>query len=63
MKPKDWVSLIEAGYSLDGNEEAWLKNVFDQAVPLFDHEWWLGMCTYRHDSPLCVQCFFDKSCR
>jgi DNA-binding NarL/FixJ family response regulator len=47
MKPKDWVSLIEAGYSLDGNEEGWLKNVFDQASPLFDRGWWPGMCTYR----------------
>ncbi len=58
MKPKDWISLIEAGNPLDGNVEVWLKNVFDQASPLFDRGWWPGMWTYRHVSPLCVQCLF-----
>lgn len=47
MKSKDWVALIEAGYSLEGNEEAWLKHVLDQAAPLFDRGWWPGMATYR----------------
>ena len=47
MKPKDWVALIEAGYSLEGNEEAWLKRVLDQAAPLFDRGWWPGLYTYR----------------
>ena len=46
MKSKDWVGLIEAGYSLEGNEEDWLKHVLDQASPLFDRGWWPGLATY-----------------
>jgi len=47
MKSKDWVALIEAGYSLEGNAEAWLNNVLDRAAPLFDRGWWPGLASYR----------------
>ncbi len=47
MKQKDWVSLIEAGYNLEGNEESWLKQVLDQAKPLFDRGWWPTIGTYQ----------------
>jgi DNA-binding NarL/FixJ family response regulator len=30
-KPADWISLIEAGYSLDGTERQWLDNLSDCA--------------------------------
>jgi DNA-binding CsgD family transcriptional regulator len=34
VKRPDWVSLIEASYSLEGNDSVWLKRVLDQASPL-----------------------------
>lgn len=54
MKTKDWVALIEAGYSLEGNEEAWLKQVLDQAAPLFDGGFWPTIWTYDF-TPTTVQ--------
>jgi hypothetical protein len=30
-KPADWISLIEAGYNLEGNERQWLDNLSDCA--------------------------------
>ncbi len=47
VKTKDWVSLIEAGYNLEGNDESWLKLVLDQAKPLFERGWWPGIATYQ----------------
>lgn len=35
-KKADWISLIEAGYSLDGSDQQWLDHVFECAKPLFD---------------------------
>ena len=54
MKPKDWIALLEAGYSLEGNEEAWLKQVLDQAAPLFDAGFWPMI--WRYDfTPTTIQ--------
>lgn len=47
MKNMDWVSLIEAGYNLDGTDQLWLENVLDKAVPLFDRGFWPSILTYR----------------
>lgn len=46
MKPKDWVALIEAAYNLEQTEELWLKQVLDQAAPLFDRGFWPTTWTY-----------------
>jgi DNA-binding CsgD family transcriptional regulator len=35
-KKADWISLIEAGYSLEGDDQQWLDHVFECAKPLFD---------------------------
>lgn len=32
----DWISLIEAGYSLEGDDQQWLDHLFECAKPLFD---------------------------
>ncbi len=48
MKSKDWVALIEAGYRLEENEEDWLKQILDQATPLFGRGWWPGIVTYQY---------------
>ncbi len=40
MKQRDWVALIEAGYSLEGKNESWLKNVLDHAAPLCNRGFW-----------------------
>jgi DNA-binding CsgD family transcriptional regulator len=36
VKKADWISLIEAGYSLEGDDQQWLDQVFECAKPLFD---------------------------
>ena len=36
MGRKDWISLIEASYDLDGTDESWMRRVLDRAVPMFD---------------------------
>jgi DNA-binding NarL/FixJ family response regulator len=33
-KRADWISVIEAGYNLEGTEAQWLRRVLDSAVPL-----------------------------
>ncbi|MGC1864515.1 MAG: LuxR C-terminal-related transcriptional regulator [Methylocystis sp.] len=35
-KKADWISLIEAGYCLEGDDQQWIDQVFDCAKPLFD---------------------------
>ena len=35
-KKTDWISLIEASYNLDGNDQDWLDSLFDCAEPLLD---------------------------
>ncbi|MGR9109083.1 MAG: helix-turn-helix transcriptional regulator, partial [Gammaproteobacteria bacterium] len=47
MKTKDWVSLIEAGYDLEGNDRTWLEGVLAKATPLFDRGFWPIVLTYR----------------
>ena len=47
MKPKDWISLIEAGYQLEGNDEEWAENVLEKAAPLLNRGWWPSIATYR----------------
>ncbi len=47
MKSKDWVSLIEAGYQLEGSDEEWAENVLEKAAPLLDRGWWPSIATYR----------------
>jgi DNA-binding NarL/FixJ family response regulator len=34
MRTKDWVGLIEVGYALDGDDDAWLNTVLDHAASL-----------------------------
>lgn len=46
-KKKDWVALIEAGYSLDGTDQKWLENVLEKTAPLFDRGRWPGIATFR----------------
>lgn len=46
-KTKDWVSLIEAGYNLDGTDTRWLEEVSDTAAPLFDRGFWLSIMAYN----------------
>ena len=45
----DWISLIEASYNLDGDDQAWLDNLFDCAEPLLDpglgRGAWMFHCT------------------
>ena len=36
VKKADWISLIEAGYSLEGDDQQWLDQLFECAKPLFD---------------------------
>ncbi len=47
MKSKDWVSLIEAGYQLEGSDREWVENVLEKAAPLLDRGWWPSIATYR----------------
>ena len=35
-KRADWISLIEAGYSLEGSERQWLDNLYDCADGVVD---------------------------
>jgi hypothetical protein len=35
-KQKDWISLIEASYRLEGSDQEWLENLLDHASPLLD---------------------------
>jgi len=48
MKPKDWVGLIEAGYSLEGDDDAWLRNLLDHAATLSDRGFWPTIGTYSY---------------
>ncbi|MGB0909222.1 MAG: LuxR C-terminal-related transcriptional regulator [Nitrospirales bacterium] len=48
MKSKDWVGLIEAGYSLEGSDETWAENVLAQAAPLLNRGWWPSIATYQY---------------
>jgi hypothetical protein len=32
----DWISLVEAGYCQEGDDQQWIDHVFDCARPLFD---------------------------
>ena len=54
MNSKDWVALIEAGYSLEGNMDSWLKQVLAQATPLFNGGFWPTIWTYDF-TPTTVQ--------
>jgi len=36
VRHADWISLIEAGYNLDGSEQQWLDHLFEAAKPLLD---------------------------
>ena len=46
-KKNDWISLIEASYTLDGNDQDWLDNLFDRAEPLLDPGVGRGAWTFR----------------
>jgi len=35
-KPADWISLIEAGYNLEGSERQWLDNLYNCAEGVLD---------------------------
>lgn len=45
----DWISIIEAGYNLEGNDSQWLRRVLDQAAPLLGRDTnplgWTFHCT------------------
>jgi len=47
-RPKDWVGLIEAGYSLEGDDAAWLENLLEHAAPLSDRGFWPTIGTYSY---------------
>lgn len=56
MKPKDWVGLIEAGYSLQGDDDAWLKNLLDHAALLSDRGFWPTIGTYSYTpTDICLE--------
>lgn len=46
-KRADWISLIEASYNLDGNEQQWLDALFDAAMPLLDRGMGRAAFTFR----------------
>ncbi|MGR9108793.1 MAG: LuxR C-terminal-related transcriptional regulator [Gammaproteobacteria bacterium] len=48
MKTKDWIALVEAGYTLDETDEIWTENVLDQALPLFERGRWPSIATYHY---------------
>lgn len=35
-KPSDWISLIEAGYNLEGNDSQWLKGFLDHVSKILN---------------------------
>lgn len=35
VRPRDWVSVIEAGYNLEGSESQWLRRIQDLTAPMF----------------------------
>ncbi len=43
----DWISLIEASYNLDGDDQDWLDNLFDYAEPLLDPGVGCGAWTFH----------------
>ncbi len=49
MKVKDWISVIEAGYSLEGSHDSWVNEVLDAASPII-RGWWPN-CFVFHYSP------------
>ena len=60
MKTKDWIALLEAGYSLEGDEPTWLNHVLAQAAPLFDGGFWPIIWTYNF-TPTTIQFQNSKS--
>lgn len=52
-RTKDWISLVEAGYNLAGNDQQWLDKLREKADPLLGRGLWPTMMTYRY-SPTSV---------
>ena len=48
MKNKDLISFIEAGYSLEKDDESWTKGLLEQASPVFERGWWPSAFLYRY---------------
>ncbi|MGB0909225.1 MAG: LuxR C-terminal-related transcriptional regulator [Nitrospirales bacterium] len=49
MKVKDWISVIEAGYSLERSDDSWVNEVLDAASPII-RGWWPN-CFVFHYTP------------
>lgn len=45
---KDWVSLIEAGYRLDGNDKQWIDGLLTHAELLGERGFWLTIGRYDY---------------
>ncbi len=48
MNAKDWVGLVEEGYRLDGDDDAWMKRVLEHAAPLGKRGFWPTIGTYHY---------------
>lgn len=45
---RDWISLLEVAYELDGDENSWLKRLLSRSAPLLERGLWPSAMTYRH---------------
>lgn len=45
---KDWISLIEAGYNLEGSDDIWVNGLLEKAAPLANRGIWPTIATYRY---------------
>jgi DNA-binding NarL/FixJ family response regulator len=47
---KDWIGLVEAGYTLAGDDRAWLDALLTRAAALSTRGFWPTIGTYRHSA-------------
>ncbi len=50
MKNKDLISFIEAGYSLEKDDESWTKGLLEQVDSLFERGWGATIFSYQYTS-------------
>lgn len=50
METRDWVGLIEAGYGLAGDDDAWIRRLLDHAAALSSRGFWPTIGTYQYTS-------------
>src|SRR5262245_61674916 len=46
----DWISVVEAAYSLDGDLAAWTRRVLDACAPLLDVGSGLAACHFKREA-------------